>query len=55
MAHGFHWLLVKMLQDNLHETIKDTYSVAKVCETRRQIYQDLVDKKENKNQLELVK
>jgi glycosyltransferase involved in cell wall biosynthesis len=44
---------VKMLQDNLYETIKDTYSVAKVCESRRALYQDLVAKKENKNQLML--
>jgi glycosyltransferase involved in cell wall biosynthesis len=45
--------LIKTLQDNLHETIKDTYSVAKVCEARRALYQDLVAKKENKNELKL--
>jgi glycosyltransferase involved in cell wall biosynthesis len=44
---------VKALQDNLHETIKDTYSVAKVCESRRALYQDLVAKKENKTELTL--
>ncbi len=48
--------LIKTLQDNLHETIKDTYSVAKVCEARRALYQDLVAKKENKiTEINLVK
>jgi len=36
--------LVKTLQDNLHETIKDTYSMNKVTENRRNLYLDLINK-----------
>lgn len=36
--------LVKTLQDNLHETIKDTYSLNKVTEDRRNLYLSLIKK-----------
>jgi glycosyltransferase involved in cell wall biosynthesis len=36
--------LVKTLQDNLHETIKDTYSLNKVTEDRRNLYLSLIAK-----------
>ena len=36
--------LVKQLQDNLHATIKDTYSMNKVTENRRALYLDLIAK-----------
>jgi glycosyltransferase involved in cell wall biosynthesis len=41
--------LVKTLQDNLHETIKDTYSMNKVTENRRNLYVDLYEKQQTKN------
>jgi glycosyltransferase involved in cell wall biosynthesis len=37
--------MIKVLQDNLHETVKNTYSMDKVTETRRNIYLDLVKNK----------
>lgn len=40
--------LVKTLQDNLFETVKDTYSMNKVTETRRAIYHKLIDDKNSK-------
>lgn len=40
--------VVKTLQDNLHETIKDTYSMDKVTEERRKLYLDLIVSKKNK-------
>jgi len=40
--------VVKTLQDNLHETIKDTYSMDKVTEERRKLYLDLIVEKETK-------
>lgn len=36
--------LVKTLQDNLHESIKDTYSLNKVTEDRRNLYLNLIKK-----------
>jgi hypothetical protein len=33
--------MVKTLQDNLHASIKDTYSIDKVSETRKEIYLNL--------------
>ena len=39
---------VKTLQDNLHNTIKDTYSVNKVAKDRRDLYVSLVEKQKNK-------
>lgn len=41
--------LVKMLQDNLHETIKDMYSMDKVTEDRRTLYLGLIEKQKIKN------
>ena len=38
--------VVKTLQDNLHATIKDTYSMNKVTEERRALYLDLIAKKQ---------
>ena len=40
---------VKVLQDNLHETVKNTYSVNKVAEARRELYLNLVEKKKQNN------
>lgn len=40
--------LVKTLQNNLHETIKDTYSMSKVTDDRRTLYIDLVEKQKAK-------
>jgi len=40
---------VETLQNNLHETVKNTYSVSKVAETRREIYLNLVEKKKENN------
>jgi len=37
--------VVSMLQENLHNTVKDTYSINKVTETRRQLYLDLINNK----------
>ncbi len=36
--------VVKTLQDNLHNTIKDIYSMDKVTEDRRTLYLDLIEK-----------
>jgi glycosyltransferase involved in cell wall biosynthesis len=41
--------MIKTLQDNLHETVKNTYSMDKVSEDRRQLYLDLLSKKEQTN------
>jgi len=38
--------VVKQLQDNLHDTIKNTYSINKVTEQRRELYLNLVAKKQ---------
>lgn len=38
--------MIKVLQDNLHETIKNTYSMEKVTEDRRALYLDLVAKRD---------
>jgi glycosyltransferase involved in cell wall biosynthesis len=37
--------VVTALQDNLHNTVKDTYSMDKVTENRRALYLDLISKK----------
>jgi glycosyltransferase involved in cell wall biosynthesis len=42
--------VVKTLQDNLHNTVKDTYSMDKVTEERRALYLDLVAKNEAKKE-----
>jgi glycosyltransferase involved in cell wall biosynthesis len=47
--------VVKQLQDNLHNTIKDTYSINKVTEQRRELYLDLYEKNQIvKNKKEIV-
>jgi glycosyltransferase involved in cell wall biosynthesis len=40
--------VVKQLQENLHNTIKDTYSIDKVTEQRRELYLNLLTKKQEK-------
>jgi len=47
--------VVKTLQENLHETVKDTYSINKVTEKRRELYLNLVKKAELENKVELYK
>ena len=37
--------LVTALQENLHNTVKDTYSMDKVTEERRELYLSLINKK----------
>jgi len=39
--------LVKTLQTNLYNTVKDTYSIESVTEDRRELYLELLDNKEN--------
>ena len=41
--------LVKTLQDNLHNTVKDEYSVNGVAEKRRELYLNLLKNKEENN------
>lgn len=36
--------MIKTLQDNLHETVKNTYSLDKVTEDRRNLYWSLIEK-----------
>lgn len=43
--------LVKTLQDNLHETVKDLYSINKVTEDRRNLYHSLVEKQQTKTEI----
>ncbi len=43
--------LVKTLQTNLNKTIKDSYSMNKVCEDRRALYIDLVNKQDTKKEI----
>jgi len=43
--------LVKQLQDNLYNTVKDTYSMNKVTENRRKLYIDLVAKQKAKQNI----
>ena len=40
--------IVKQLQENLHDTIKNTYSIDKVTEQRRELYLNLLTKKQEK-------
>jgi len=40
--------VVKQLQDNLYNTVKDTYSLDKVTEQRRELYINLVNEKKGK-------
>ena len=47
--------VVKTLQENLHETVKDTYSINKVTEKRKELYLNLVKIKELENNIELYK
>jgi glycosyltransferase involved in cell wall biosynthesis len=47
--------VVKTLQENLHETVKDTYSLNKVTENRRELYMNLVKLNELENKVELYK
>lgn len=47
--------VVKTLQENLHETVKDTYSINKVTEKRRELYLNLVKMKKLENKVELYK
>jgi glycosyltransferase involved in cell wall biosynthesis len=47
--------VVKALQENLHKTVKDTYSLDKVTEKRRELYLNLVKKAELENKVELYK
>jgi glycosyltransferase involved in cell wall biosynthesis len=47
--------VVKTLQENLHETVKDTYSINKVTEKRRELYMNLVKLNELENNVELYK
>ena len=42
--------VVTALQENLHKTVKDTYSMDKVTQERKELYLDLYDK--NKNSIE---
>ena len=37
--------MISILQENLYQTVKDTYSMEKVTETRRNLYHDLISKK----------
>jgi len=39
---------IKVLQDNLHETVKDTYSMDKVTSDRRELYHSLVKQRDEK-------
>lgn len=41
--------LIKQLSENLHNTVKDRYSIEKVSEVRRELYLSLLNKKEQKN------
>lgn len=45
--------LIKKLQDNLFETVKDTYSMDKVSSDRRDLYHKLVAENKNKEILEV--
>ena len=45
--------MITTLQNNLFDTVKDTYSLNKVTEQRRELYQNLVNKMdEKKNKLQ---
>ena len=37
--------MIKVLQDNLHNTVKDLYSLEKVTADRRALYLDLIAKR----------
>jgi glycosyltransferase involved in cell wall biosynthesis len=43
--------LVKQLQDNLHNTVKDKYSIEAVAKTRRDLYQKLVSEMKEKKKV----
>jgi glycosyltransferase involved in cell wall biosynthesis len=43
--------LVKTLQANLYETVKDTYSINKVTENRRALYLELISKQQAKKEI----
>jgi glycosyltransferase involved in cell wall biosynthesis len=38
---------IEVLGNNLYETVKDTYSMEAVCETRRELYKKLYNEKQN--------
>jgi glycosyltransferase involved in cell wall biosynthesis len=47
--------MIKVLQENLYETVKDTYSMDKVTEQRRELYLSLIKKmKEKNNKTEII-
>lgn len=43
---------IKILQDNLHETIKDTYSIETVTRSRRELYLKAIEDSKNKTKVE---
>lgn len=45
--------LIKQLSANLHNTVKDVYSIDKVTENRRELYLKLVNEKKNSQKLEM--
>jgi len=47
--------MITTLQNNLFDTVKDTYSINKVTEKRRELYLNLVKKSELENKVELYK
>jgi len=47
--------MITSLQNNLFDTVKDTYSINKVTEKRRELYLNLVKKSELENKVELYK
>ena len=42
---------IEILATNLHNTVKDTYSISAVTEKRRELYLDLLKNTENSNYL----
>jgi hypothetical protein len=47
--------IIKVLQENLYETVKDTYSMDKVTEQRRELYLSLIkEMKEKNNKTEII-
>jgi glycosyltransferase involved in cell wall biosynthesis len=45
--------LIKQLSTNLHNTVKDVYSIDKVTENRRELYLKLIKEKKNSQKLEM--
>jgi glycosyltransferase involved in cell wall biosynthesis len=46
--------IIKVLQDNLYETVKDLYSMDKVTEQRRELYINLVNQIKNKTENKII-